>query len=400
MVSITPNLASFREEVAEFCRTKFPADLRAMLDKGQKFQRQHYVRWQKILQTRKWYAGHWPVEYGGCGWSALQRFVFDDEMLKAGCPYLPPFNHYYVGPILYTFGNEEQKAKYLAPTRDSDILWCQGYSEPSAGSDLAGLRTRAVRDGDHYVVNGQKMWTSNAHIADKVLALVRTSTEDRRTDGISFLMIDTALPGVDIKPITTMDMTNHCNEVFFNDVRVPATELIGEEGKAWTYSRYLLSNERLIGALVGKYRYIYSDLVSFARTTFEGGRPIIEDAFFRRELSEITVLMQTLDAVCHRLLSGVQQGGDLGAAGSILKLRGSEIEQRLGQAMMDVVARRGLPFQLEGRDPEWQGERVGPEKLLGWVTEYLMRRAATIYGGSSEVMHNIIGKAALGLAGV
>jgi alkylation response protein AidB-like acyl-CoA dehydrogenase len=397
MAESVTSLDGFRAEVQAFCAQALPADIRRKGETGVHYDKSDIVRWQKILQQRNWFVGHWPKEHGGLGWSALQRFVFDEEVERAGTPHMPPFQPFYIGPILFTFGTQEQKDKYLPATRNSDIWWCQGYSEPGAGSDLAGLKTRAVREGEFYRVNGQKIWTSTAAWADMIFALVRTSNEDRPQKGISFLMIDMKSPGVTVRPIRSMDDLPHVNEVFFEDVMVPVENRIGEEGKGWTYSTYLLSNERLIVARPGLYKNMMARVEQMAETTFEAGRPLAEDPAFSRKLADAGIAIEVLDALFASVIANARLAGEIGPITSIMKLRGSELQQQLGQLMMEVLGRRGIPFQKEARHDGWQGPVIVPPDGAYLVGEYLIDRAISIAGGSNEIMHNILAKSVFGL---
>jgi alkylation response protein AidB-like acyl-CoA dehydrogenase len=389
--------AAFRQEVRDFCKSHLPEDIRHKMAQYIPPDKDDIVRWQRILQSRKWYVGHWPVEHGGLGWSALQRFIFEEECTNAGAPTLPPFGPYYIGPVLYSFGSKEQQERYLPSIRESTVWWCQGYSEPGAGSDLYSLSTKAVREGDTYRVNGQKIWTTTAHWADMIFCLVRTSTEARKQAGISFLLIDMKSPGVTVRPIRTMDGEHHVNEVFFDDVIVPASNLVGEEGKAWTYSHFLLSNERIIVAEPGKYRRMLRDLRRLAADVKEGGRPLIEYQPFRRKVAELDVRLRAVSALAERILGGHEQGGDVGPLTSILKLKGADLEQSIEEVMTEALGRAGSPFQHNRREQAAASGIYGPDYGAGMVGIYLYRRSISIAGGSSEVMRNIMAKSVFGL---
>jgi alkylation response protein AidB-like acyl-CoA dehydrogenase len=393
----TPEIRAFRQEVREFCLSECPAETRRRVRLGKNLEKAEIVEWQKILHRRGWFVAHWPEQYGGKGWSALQRFIFDEETEKAYTPHLHPFIPYYIGPVIFTFGTKAQQEKHLPPMRNSDVWWCQGYSEPGSGSDLYSLRTRAVREGNHYRVNGQKIWTSTAHHADWIFALVRTSQEEKKQAGISFLVMDMKSPGITVRPIIIMNGEHHVNEVFFEDVIVPAENLIGEEGKAWTYSNFLLGNERIIIAELGNYKRMIRELRQLARDIWEGGRPLEEDPAIGRRLAELEIALRVTEALCIQVLSTAHSGPEIGRMGSILKLRGSELQQSLGQLQMELLQRRGLPFRFEALDPGWNGPSIGPEEGPGMIGEYLMKRAASLYGGSNEVMRNILAKTALGV---
>ncbi len=352
-----------------------------------------YVRWQKLLHDRGWAVGHWPARYGGQGWSAVERYIFDEETALAGAPWLTPFGIAYAGPVIYTFGSEEQKSRFLPGIRTTDTWWCQGYSEPSAGSDLASLRTRAERKGDGYIVNGQKIWTTMAHFADMMFALVRTSEDRSPQHGISFLLIDMHSPGVTVKPIVSIEMRHHLNEVFFDDVRVPAENLVGEEGKGWTYAKFLLNNERLVSADVGKNKRRLSQLKQLLGTTFERGKPLNCDAVWRRRIVELDLQMRSLESLCLQMLEATQADNDPGPAVSILKIIGSELGQAITSACTDAIARGGLRFEPDALDDAtfFLSERPG------MIRDQLLERASTIYGGANEVQRDIIARHVLGL---
>ncbi|MFL5282980.1 MAG: acyl-CoA dehydrogenase family protein [Rhodopila sp.] len=388
---------SFRQEVRAFIQSDLPADLRDRVLLGKVLEREDYDRWQKILHRRGWIAGHWPQQYGGCDWTPLQRWIFEEETTQAGAPWVIPFGVNYVGPVIYTFGNEEQKRQHLPGILTSDVFWCQGYSEPGAGSDLANLQTRARRDGGHYAVNGGKIWTSFAHMADWVFCLVRTAEGGKPQEGISFLLIDLKSPGITIRPIISIDMCHHLNQVFFDDVRVPVANRVGEENRGWTYAKFLLSNERVLIAEVGKLKRLHARLRAMAAETYETGEPLLHNAAFGRKMTDISIGVRVLEAMCMRQLGAGTADEPPGHEASILKIRGSELLQAVTQLMIEVQGRRGLPFQLEALAPNWNGEEIGLPGGQGMTREFLFGRAATIYGGSNEIQRNIIANAALGL---
>jgi alkylation response protein AidB-like acyl-CoA dehydrogenase len=303
------------------------------------------------------------------------------------------------GPVIYTFGTEAQKNEHLPGIISNDVWWCQGYSEPGAGSDLANLKTRAFRDGDDYIVNGQKIWTSQAHWSDWIFCLVRTSSEGKKQQGISFLLIDMKTPGIEVRPIISIALGHHLNEVFFTDVRVPVQNLIGEEGKGWTYAKFLLANERVGNVDIAKFEHYLDELRKLVANTYEGGRPLAEDPAFRRRIADLEVDLATVKALMADQLAATREEGGaptlMGAAA--LKLRGTELQQAIMQGLVDVLARYGLVYQTDALHAGWNGEAIGPEASAGLMYEHLYRRAATIYGGSSEIQKNIIAKGALGL---
>ncbi|MEO3388431.1 acyl-CoA dehydrogenase family protein [Mesorhizobium sp. CAU 1741] len=388
------DLGSFRREVRAFCAEKLPQDIRNKVELGIVLEKEDQVRWQKILHQRGWFLGHWPREQGGQGWDVRRRFAFLDEATAAGAPRLSPFGLSYVGPVLYTFGTKDQCDRYLPGIRNSDTWWCQGYSEPNAGSDLANLKTRAVRDGDSYRVTGQKIWTTTAHWADMMFCLVRTSVEERPQQGITFLLIDMKSPGVSVRPITTMDMVHETNEVFLDDVVVPVENRVGEEGKGWTYAKFLLDNERIsMIYVVGRIKLMLRQLRELAGKVDEGQQPISSDPYFWRDYAALEVDAHTLEALVARQL--VDAGVDdvqrtIGA--SILKLRCTEVMLAIAQAQVDLMARLGLPYDTS----RLHGDGLSRDDALmmtGLLRGHLSGRAATIYGGTSEIQKNIVAKA-------
>ncbi len=393
------SLDAFREEVRAFCADELPAEVRRKQAAGQHLEREEYDAWLKRLGARGWLTGKWPKEHGGLGWSPEQYLVFSEEIGRAGAPPIVPFGPVMAGPVIYTFGTEEQKKQHLPAIITNDVWWCQGYSEPGAGSDLANLKTRAVRDGDDYIVNGQKIWTSQAHWSDWIFCLVRTSSEGKKQQGISFLLIDMKTPGITVRPIISIALGHHLNEVFFDDVRVPVKNLIGEEGKGWTYAKFLLANERVGNVDIAKFEHYLDELRKLLANTHEGGRPLAEDPAFKRRMAELEVELSTVKALMADQLAATREEGGaptlMGAAA--LKLRGTELQQAIMQGLVDVLARYGLVYQTDALHAGWNGEAIGPEASAGLMYEHLYRRAATIYGGSSEIQKNIIAKGALGL---
>lgn len=387
-------LQGFREQVREFCAEKLPASIKSKVLNNQPIAKDDYVVWQKLLQTAGWFGGHWPIAHGGKGWSRLQQWVFEDELYRAGAPWVIPFGVTYVGPVIYTFGNDEQKTKYLPAILSSDVWWCQGYSEPNAGSDLASLSTRAQRIGDQYVLNGQKTWTTMAQWADMSFVLARTSSEGNPQDGISFFLVDMNTPGLTVRPIESIDRCPHLNEVFFDDVRVPVSQLVGQENKGWTYAKFLLSNERLLAAEVGKSQRMIKHLYELARMTGTNGG-LCRDPIWRYKVAELEAEILALEALCLDFLDTEAKGQKVGAEVSLLKILGSELTQQVTALALDVVGQHGLSYQL---DALTQGaDEYGLQGAAGAVREYLHGRATTIYGGSNEIQRNIIAKAGMGL---
>jgi len=391
-------LEAFRTEVREFCERELPTKTRENQELGRHIEKQDYDAWLKILGAKGWLTGKWPKEHGGLGWSPEQHVIFTEEIGRAGAPPIVPFGVTMVGPVIYTFGTDEQKAQYLEGIRKSNAWWCQGYSEPGAGSDLASLKTSAVRDGDDYVVNGQKIWTSYAHWADMMFCLVRTDSSGKKQQGISFLLIDMKTPGVTVRPIIAITKGHHLNEVFFDDVRVPAKNLVGEEGKGWTYAKFLLANERVGNVETGKFERYMDQLRVLLEVTKDGGKPLSENPSFQRKVAELEVGLETVKALMADQLAVARAEGAPSMIGaSALKIRGTALQQEILQVIVDVLGRHGLVYQTDALVEGWNGEVIGPEDSAGLIYEHLYRRAATIYGGSTEVQKNIIAKGALDL---
>lgn len=387
---------AFRAEVSAFGET-IPAGLRHKVRNNLLLEKEDYVEYLQLLDRWGWAVGHWPKEYGGCGWSPLERYIFEEETSRAGAPWLIPFGVNYVGPIIYTFGTERQKQRFLPPIRHSTEWWAQGYSEPAAGSDLAALRTRAVRDGDHYVVNGQKIWTTYVQWADWIFCLVRTSQEDRPQNGISFLLVDMNSPGITVRPIETMDGYRHVNEVFFDDVRVPVENLVGQEGKGWGYGKVLLAGERVLVAETGRSSRQVAKLEQLASRPSSNGERLIDDPRFRRRISELKLRLLVLQAACYQSAADAGSDGNPGAEASLLKLRGSELQQDIAEASLDALGAAGMIFDPACVEGAGAAPAEGPFEAPGIVRDHLHGRATTIYGGSNEIQRNILAKGVLGL---
>ena len=392
-------LDGFRAEVRAFCEREMPAEVRRKQARGQHLARHEYDAWLKRLGARGWLTGKWPKAHGGLGWQPEQFLAFQEELGRAGAPPLVSFGPTMAGPVIYTFGTPEQKQRYLSDIIKHETWWCQGYSEPGAGSDLASLKTRAVSDGDHYLVNGQKIWTSMAHWADMMFALVRTNPDaKKKQEGISFLLIDMKSPGITVRPIIGITLGHHLNEVFFEDVRVPVENRIGEENKGWTYAKFLLANERVGNVDVAKLESYLAQVRRLLADIKEAGQALAEEPMFQRRLAELEVGLATVKALMADQLAAARINGApslMGAAA--LKLRGTELQQAILQTGIEVLGRHGMVFQHDALNAGWNGELIGPEESADLVYEHLYRRAATIYGGSSEVQKNIIAKGALGL---
>src|SRR5581483_11258757 len=349
----------FREQVRAFVESSLPGDIRDRVLGFAHLEREDYVRWQKILHAKGWGAPGWPREWGGTGWSATQRVVFEEECFRAGAPRQMPFGLSMVGPVLLKFGAPAQKTRFLPRIVTLEDWWCQGYSEPGAGSDLASLKTRARRESDHYVVSGQKTWTSFAHWADWIFCLVRTRAEGKPQQGISFLLIEMRSPGVRVKPIRTLDQGADVCEVFFDDVVVPVEHLVGEEHGGWTVAKYLLGHERTNIAGVGMCKRLLSRVKDHARREFKRGKPLIQDVRFRDRIERLEIDLLSHEWSLMRLISLEQSGKPVGAEASILKIRGSEIQQELAALLMECAGPYALPFVPEALAAGYHGETAG-----------------------------------------
>jgi alkylation response protein AidB-like acyl-CoA dehydrogenase len=385
-----------RQDIRRFCRDVMPADLRNKSQRHQVLDKEDYLQWMRLLAEQGWAVGHWPREHGGLAWTPLERFVFEDELARHGCPWVIPFGVKYVGPVIYAFGSEAQKQRFLPKIVNNEEFWAQGYSEPEAGSDLAALRTTAVLDGDHYVVNGQKVWTTYAHWADWLFCLVRTDREARAQNSISFLLIDMNSPGVTVKEIRTMDGYRHVNEVWLEDVRVPVANLIGEEGGGWTYAKYLLKNERTAGACVGMAWHALHRLRELAQQAAPDGRRPIDSALLNNRIGMLELRYLALEKTAYRAVGAMMDGTENGGEASLIKLRGTELYQDIAESLVDLLGAAGIAFDpaalhSAGLPP------LGPDDAGGIIKDHFYNRAATVFGGSSEIQRNIIAKAVLSL---
>jgi alkylation response protein AidB-like acyl-CoA dehydrogenase len=391
-LKLSPEDAAFRDEVRSFLETSLPADIRARVEGGKTLGRSDYMRWHRILFEKGWIAPHWPAEYGGTGWSPLRRFLFDQEFGRMPAPRILPFGLSMVGPVIMTFGDDRQKTYYLPRIRSGEDWWCQGYSEPGAGSDLASLKTRAVADGDDYVVNGQKTWTTLAQYANMMFCLVRTSTEGKPQEGISFILVDMSSPGITVRPIVTMDGSQEINEVFLEDVRVPRANLIGEENKGWTYAKFLLGHERTGIADVGRSKRQLARVEAIAARERSGGQPLIEDPDFRLRLSAVELDLIALESMVLRVIGDEDAGRAPGPEASLLKIKGTEVQQALTELLFEAVGPYAAPYVKEAFDDGWNEDPIGPAYAAPLAPLYFNWRKASIYGGSNEIQRNIIAK--------
>ena len=385
----------FRDEVRDFLANEYPKHVKEKIENGEPLTREDIVDWHKSLSAKGWMGFNWPVEYGGTGWSPAQIYIFQNELGLAGCPPLIPFGVSMVGPVIYTFGNQEQKDRFLPDILNFDTWWCQGYSEPGSGSDLASLKTKAElinEDGkDFYIINGSKTWTTLAQNADWIFCLVRTDSSGKKQEGISFLLIDMKSPGIEVKPIITIDGDHEVNSVFFTDVEVPVENLIGEEGKGWTYAKFLLAHERfgITGIPAQKY--------SLEKLKERLGSNIDED--LKQKMADYEIELNALHFTELRSLAALANGQHPGAESSILKIKGTELQQRLTEIFIEAAGQYILPY--EGPDGfnsnKVPSSEIGSDFSVNSVSKYLNFRKTSIYGGSNEIQKNIIAKAILGV---
>ncbi|MEO8296387.1 MAG: acyl-CoA dehydrogenase family protein [Burkholderiales bacterium] len=391
---LTPEEVAFRSEVRAFVRDNLPPALAAKSQAQTHLSRADVASWQAILFRQGWGAPSWPKEHGGPGWSLMQRIIFEEECAAAGAPALSPFGLSMVGPVIYTYGTPEQKARYLPKILSGEEFWCQGFSEPGAGSDLSGLSTRAVLDGDHYVVNGSKIWTSQAHQADMIFMLVRTDLQAKKQSGISFLLMDMKTPGITINPLISIDDGHSLNQTFYENVRVPRANLVGDENRGWNYAKFLLSHERKMSADIAGVKARLGLLKQVARGEQSAGQPLTDDPLFSFKMAGAEIEALALETTNFRLLLTAPDDERSMQAASMMKLRGSEVQQLLQELIVEGLGHNGLPYgqQEDGshRPPS------GPAYADGRVEDYLFRRAATIYAGSSETQRNILAKMLFG----
>jgi alkylation response protein AidB-like acyl-CoA dehydrogenase len=384
---------AFRDEVREFFDKEYDSEVsKSQADNHSSDYKSSIVAWQKKLHAKGWIAPDWPVEYGGTGWSSTQKYIYETERGLAGIPDVIPFGLKMVAPVIYTFGTEEQKVRFLPRILSSDDWWCQGYSEPGAGSDLAALSTSAEYAGDNYIVNGRKIWTTLAQFADWIFCLVRTSKGVRRQEGISFLLIDMKSPGITVKPIIAIDGQHSLNEVLFENVLVPTENLIGEQDKGWTYAKALLAHERTGMAEVADSKRMLDQLKLRAVAEVNGGNPMIEDPVFQMRLSDIEMELMALEYTELRVFASMASGGMPGPESSLLKIKGTEISQSIHELQLQLASYYGGALQ-----GELSSEVLGHNFATEARGKYMYGRAATIYGGSNEVQRNVIAKAVLGL---
>ena len=395
-MEFSPEDLAFQQEVRQFIAENYPPELRERQDEGEEMSKEDFLAWHKILYKKGWIAPAWPVEYGGTGWTPTQRFIWSEETARADCIRLMPFGLSMVGPVIYTFGTPEQKAHFLPRILSGEDWWCQGYSEPGSGSDLASLRTTAVADGDDYIVNGQKTWTTLAQHADWGFFLVRTDKEAKQQEGISFLLIDMKSPGITVRPIITLGGEHEVNEVWLEDVRVPQSQRVYDENKGWTCAKFLLAHERTGIAGVAASKRGIEKVKAIARTELDGDKPLLSNAFFKRKIAELEVDLAALEFTELRSLAGPNAGKGPGPESSLLKIKGSEIQQRLTELSLEAVGHYGAPY-FRGFGEGDNEHPIGPDYAHRAAPTYFNVRKTTIYGGSNEIQRNIIAKMVLGL---
>jgi alkylation response protein AidB-like acyl-CoA dehydrogenase len=389
-LTFTPEEEAFRAEVRAFCRTEMPEEIRETVEGGERVSRDHMVRWQKILYAKGWGAASWPQQWGGPGWDVVRQHIFDEECALAGAPRQLPFGLRMVGPVLMKFGSPAQQEQFLPRIPSAQDWWCQGYSEPGAGSDLAGLSTRAIRKGDRYVITGQKTWTTLAQHADWMFCLVRTDPEAKKQEGISFVLVDMKSRGVTVRPIYMLDGSHEVNEVWLDEVEIPVELRIGEENQGWTIAKYLLEHERTNIAGIGLNKRELNRAKRLAQEKKRNGRAFAQDPLFAARLAEVEIELMALEITNLRVLFEARTRGNPGPLSSMLKIKGSEIFQKISE----------LILEMQGRDA--LGCRADPAAHGGWAQTpeaafYLNLRKVTIYGGSNEIQRSIIAKHVLEL---
>jgi hypothetical protein len=390
-LAFTPEEQKFREEIRAWVRESLPQDIAHKVHNALHLTRDDMQRWARILGQKGWLGYGWPKQFGGPGWSAVQKHLFEEECALAGAPRIVPFGPVMVAPVIMAFGSPEQHKRFLPGIASGEVWWSQGYSEPGSGSDLASLKTRAERRGDKYIVNGQKTWTTLAQYGDWIFCLVRTSTEGKPQTGISFLLVDMKSPGVTVRPIVMLDGSPEVNEVFFDNVEVPAENLIGEENMGWTYAKHLLSHERTNIADVNRAKRELERLKRIAR-----GEGVYTDQRFRDEIAKLEVDIVALEMLVLRVLSAEKSGKNPLDIAGLLKIKGSEIQQRYTELMMLAAGPYASPFIQEAMEAGYQGEYVGAAYIAPLAANYFNMRKTTIYGGSNEVQRNIVSQTVLG----
>ena len=387
----------FRQEVRDFLKEKLSPALSNKVKTGKRLEKEDLEHWHATLNERGWLAVNWPLEYGGTGWSAVQKHIFDEESWAAGAPRIVPFGLSMLAPVLMKFGSEEQCRHYLPRILDGTDWWCQGYSEPGSGSDLASLKTKAERDGDHYIVNGQKTWTTLGQFANWIFCLVRTSNEGKPQEGISFLLIDMNTPGVEVRPIILLEGTHEVNEIFFDNVKVPVENLVGEENKGWTYAKYLLTHERTGTANIGNSNAAIASLKRIANDQKKGGKPLAHDPFFAARMAKVEMELNAMKTTNLRILAQADAGAAPGPESSMLKVKGTVIRLEINDLARRALGPYALPFSSEALEEGYNEEPIGPDYANPTAAKYFNNRKMPIYAGSNEVQRGIITKTKMGL---
>lgn len=390
-------LDAFRQTVRTFLDEKLPQRLRDKVRLGQRLHKVDYEEWHGILNAKGWLAGNWPEKFGGTGWGAFERHVFEEETAAANAPRIVPFGLMMLGPLLQKFGNPEQQKKFLPRILNGEHWWCQGYSEPGAGSDLASVKTRAVRGGNDYIVNGQKTWTTLGQHANWIFCLVRTDNEVKVQEGISFLLIDMKTPGIVVRPIVLIDGEAEVNEVFFDEVRVPVENLVGQENKGWTYAKYLLTHERTNIAGIGLANAALTNLKHIAKHQRASGNPLAQNPHFAARMAQVEIDLMAMATTNLRVIANVSSGQAPGVESSMLKIKGAEIRQEINDLARRAVGPYALPFVSEALEEGFNGEPVGPDYTASVTAQYFNGRKLSIFGGSNEIQRTIISKSILNL---
>ncbi|MGM3274114.1 acyl-CoA dehydrogenase family protein [Ralstonia sp. 24A2] len=388
---------AFRQEVRSWLQANLPKDIQDKVLNHRRLQREDFVRWHKALAGKGWSVPHWPVEWGGTGWSPIQKHIWDEECAEVGAPGVLPFGVSMVAPVIMKYGNEAQKRYFLPRIVDCTDWWCQGYSEPGSGSDLASVKTRAVREGDHYIVNGQKTWTTLGQHADMIFCLVRTDPDAKKQEGISFLLIDMKTPGITVRPIIMLDEEHEVNEVFFDNVKVPVDNLIGEENRGWTYAKYLLGHERTGIARVGNSKRELAFLKRVALQHQKNGKPLLQDPVFGAKVAALEIELLALEITVLRVVSSENAGKGPGPEASLLKIKGTQIQQMLTELMVEAVGPYAQPFDPSYLEGEHQQAVTGDNDAAPLAPYYFNYRKTSIYGGSNEIQRNIISQMILGV---
>jgi alkylation response protein AidB-like acyl-CoA dehydrogenase len=393
-LSYSPEETAFRDEVRAFLSEKLPAEMSDKVRAGKELGKEGHDKWHSILNEQGWLAPNWPREYGGAEWNAVQRHIFEEECALASAPRIVPFGLSMLAPVLQKFGSKEQNDYWLPRILSGEDWWCQGYSEPGAGSDLASLKTKAVRDGDHYIVNGQKTWTTLGQYANMIFCLVRTDPDAKQQEGISFLLIDMNTPGIEVRPIILLDGTAEVNEVWFTDVKVPIENLVGEENKGWTYAKYLLTHERTNIAGTGFSTASLARLKRIAKSEMAGGKPLIENPHFAARIARVEIDLMAMGTTNLRMISKAAAGQAPGIESSMLKVKGTIIRQELNDLTRRAVGPYAMPFASEA--VEGDNAPIGPDYAGPVAAQYFNNRKLSIFGGSNEIQRQIIAKTMLG----